>query len=133
TLACGSLDDLSVALTGMHPADVWLTRLESNLPHSALVDDLQIEAASTQRPVSNWLIAATSNHAPCPLASGAVAPPPPPPPPPPPGPPPPPTDGRSRRERRDRRMIFVTALIAAGAIVRRIMRWRAERAQPAAS
>lgn len=39
---CASLDDLSVAITGMHPADVWLTRLEAELPREALSMDLQI-------------------------------------------------------------------------------------------
>src|SRR5262249_271876 len=56
-LACGPLDDLSVALTGMHPRDVWLTRLEANLPRAALKQDLQLQAAMDQTAVSNWLVA----------------------------------------------------------------------------
>lgn len=40
TFECGELDDLAIALTGMHPRDVWLTRLEANLPKQALSKDL---------------------------------------------------------------------------------------------
>ena len=36
SLECGSLTDLSAALIGMHPADVWITRLDANLPRAAL-------------------------------------------------------------------------------------------------
>lgn len=55
SLACGGADDLAVALTGMHPADVWLTRLESNLPHAALATDLELQAAAQQAAVTNSL------------------------------------------------------------------------------
>jgi Uncharacterized protein conserved in bacteria (DUF2330) len=55
TFACGDADDLAVALTGMHPRDVWLTRLESSLPRAALASDLDIEASSSQTAVENWL------------------------------------------------------------------------------
>ncbi|MEJ7733848.1 MAG: DUF2330 domain-containing protein [Polyangiaceae bacterium] len=57
TLACGSLDDLAVALTGMHPRDVWVTRLEADLPRAALDTDLELEAASGQEPVSRFMTA----------------------------------------------------------------------------
>ncbi len=30
--SCGKVDDLGVALTGLHPKDVWLMRFEANLP-----------------------------------------------------------------------------------------------------
>jgi hypothetical protein len=72
TFACGSLDDLAVALTGTHPNDVWLTRLESNLPHAALVDDLQIEASAAQTEVENWLTAVTPVNPPCTLAAPPI-------------------------------------------------------------
>jgi hypothetical protein len=68
-LACGKLDDVAVALTGMHPRDVWLTRLESNLPHDALKDDLALRAAATQIPVENWLNATIPLNPPCELAA----------------------------------------------------------------
>jgi hypothetical protein len=72
TFACGSLDDLAVALTGTHPNDVWITRLESNLPHAALVDDLQIEASAGQTEVENWLTAVTPLNPPCTLAAAPL-------------------------------------------------------------
>src|SRR5262249_25700311 len=39
---CGPLDDLASAMTGLHPADVWVTRLEAELPRSALATDLDL-------------------------------------------------------------------------------------------
>jgi hypothetical protein len=75
TFACGSLDDLAVALTGTHPSDVWITRLESNLPHAALVDDLQIEASTGQTEVENWFTATTPVNPPCVLAAAPIVPP----------------------------------------------------------
>lgn len=53
--ACGEADDLAVALNGLHPKDVWLTRLEAFLPRAALATDLELEPAATQAPVENWL------------------------------------------------------------------------------
>ncbi len=50
---CG-LDDLTVALTGLHPDDVWVTRLRSRLPVDALASgDLVVEPAPSQTPVTN--------------------------------------------------------------------------------
>jgi hypothetical protein len=68
-LACGPLDDMGVALTGMHPRDVWVTRLESNLPHAALKDDFEIQAASAQGELENWLTATVPVNPPCELAT----------------------------------------------------------------
>jgi hypothetical protein len=73
TLSCGPLDDLSVALTGMHPRDVWLTRLEANLPRAALKQDLELEAAAQQSSISNWMVAEDAVNEPCPVASNAAA------------------------------------------------------------
>ena len=70
--ACGSLDDLAVALTGTHPNDVWVTRLESNLPHAALVDDLQLQASPLQNEVENWFTAVTPVNPPCTLAAPPI-------------------------------------------------------------
>jgi len=55
--ACGGLTDLSVALTGLHPRDVWITRLEAELPREGLAKDLALRAADAdkQQPVSNWI------------------------------------------------------------------------------
>lgn len=54
-IACDAADDLAVALTGLHPRDVWLTRLDAFLPRAALATDLTLEAAPSQAPVENWL------------------------------------------------------------------------------
>lgn len=51
---CAYLDDLSVALRGLHPQDVWVTRLRAVLPADALqVGDLRLEPARPQARVSN--------------------------------------------------------------------------------
>jgi hypothetical protein len=55
TLACGQATDLAAALIGMHPRDVWLTRLEADLPQSALKADLDVTAAASQTSVENFL------------------------------------------------------------------------------
>lgn len=52
---CGEADDLSVALNGLHPSDVWVTRLEAFLPRAALATDLDLEPAAAQAAVENWL------------------------------------------------------------------------------
>ena len=44
-------DDLSVALTGMAPDSLWVTRLHADLPSTALSTDLVLEATATQDPV----------------------------------------------------------------------------------
>lgn len=58
------LDDLSQALLGMHPADVWVTRLEANLSREALAEDLILEAAPEQEPVSGTFRAGTVTNIP---------------------------------------------------------------------
>jgi len=52
---CGEADDLAVALNGLHPKDVWVTRLEAFLPRAALATDLELEPAAAQTTVENWL------------------------------------------------------------------------------
>ncbi len=64
-LACGKLDDLAVALTGMHPHDVWLTRLEAELPRAGLAKDLILEAAPSQVERANLLIPERYLNHPC--------------------------------------------------------------------
>jgi hypothetical protein len=51
--SCSQLDDLVVATDGMDPGSVWVTRLRANLPVDALAQDLKLEAASPQTPVTN--------------------------------------------------------------------------------
>ncbi len=59
---CDGVDDISVALTGMHLADAWVTRLEANLPHAALDTDLLLEAAAKQDPVYSTVAATIAVH-----------------------------------------------------------------------
>ena len=67
--ACGQLDDVAVALQGLHPHDVTITRLESSLPRAALSTDLVLQASSSQQDVSNWFRLSASQNAPaCPEA-----------------------------------------------------------------
>ena len=65
-LACDTLTDLSTALVGMHPQDVWVTRLETNLPHYALNADLALQATADQsKEVENYHVAASSVNYEC--------------------------------------------------------------------
>ncbi|HEY8074224.1 MAG TPA: DUF2330 domain-containing protein [Labilithrix sp.] len=58
--ACAAYDDLDVAVGGLHPNDVWVTRLRALLPANALSEgDLRLEAAPAQTTVSNLHYAAT--------------------------------------------------------------------------
>ncbi len=47
-LGCPGVDDVAVALEGLHMSSSWVTRLEANLPQSALVTDLTLQAAAAQ-------------------------------------------------------------------------------------
>ena len=67
TLACDDLDDLATALVGMRPTSVWLTRVEAELPRSALEQDLMLGAAASQRLVEHNVVAAEASNAPCPV------------------------------------------------------------------
>lgn len=42
------LDDLSEALVGLHPKDVWVTRMEANLLRESLANDLELRPANVQ-------------------------------------------------------------------------------------
>ena len=65
-LECGGHGDLRAAFVGMHPADVWVTRLEANLDRDALLNDLVIAAEASQKTVDNWMIAGNdANLPPC--------------------------------------------------------------------
>ncbi len=67
--ACGKLDDVAVALEGLHPGDVTITRLESSLPRAALATDLVLQAAPSQSEVSNVFVVTGVTNAPtCPSA-----------------------------------------------------------------
>lgn len=62
---CGEHDDIGVALTGLHPSAVWITRLESNLPHEALSQDMALQAEATQAELDNWIAATEVVNPPC--------------------------------------------------------------------
>lgn len=72
-LACGKLDDLSVALDGLHPKDVWLTRIEANLPRAALGQDLVVAPSAAQAPVDNEMRAAKGENIEALCGSAAAA------------------------------------------------------------
>lgn len=65
TFVCGELDDLAVALGGMNAADVWVTRLEANLPRAALSQDLVVEPASAQAFVQHRVFVDKTINDPC--------------------------------------------------------------------
>ncbi len=50
---CGEFDDIGAAMIGMHPAAVWLTRVEMNLPRYQLTADCSVEPNPSQQSVSN--------------------------------------------------------------------------------
>jgi hypothetical protein len=66
-------DDTDVAFTGMHPFDIWITRLRADLPAAALpLGDLSLEANPSQVAVSSSHSTTkytNPNYNPCPGAS----------------------------------------------------------------
>jgi hypothetical protein len=64
---CSGFSDIAAAMIGMHPSDVWVTRLEANLPHAALNADLRLRPANQQMPVSQVRRATTHVNPPCDL------------------------------------------------------------------
>jgi hypothetical protein len=67
SLVCGNFKDVAAALIGMHPSDVWVTRLEANLPHAALAADLKLTPAKDQTEVSSAHRATGHVNPPCDL------------------------------------------------------------------
>lgn len=55
--ACDRYDDISAALVGMHPANVWVNRLELDLPRDALNADCTVTLNASQASVSNAFVA----------------------------------------------------------------------------
>lgn len=70
------LDDLAQALVGMHPRDVWITRLEGNLSRNALAHDLEVVPAKSQVAVASAIEPSIGINPPatCELKSEAPAP-----------------------------------------------------------
>jgi len=70
-----TLDDIATALTGLHPRDTWVTRLEANLPRSALSKDLIVKSAKDQIEVSADLQARLGKNIDSVCGSGTILPP----------------------------------------------------------
>ncbi len=64
-LECGDAKDLAVAMIGMHPKDVWITRLEANLPRSALSKDLVLTPVQNGTDVHGFVVAPASTGEAC--------------------------------------------------------------------
>jgi hypothetical protein len=64
SFACGEFTDIAQALTGMHPARVWLTRFELDLPREALSRDCVVTPSESQETVTNALLATHFANAP---------------------------------------------------------------------
>jgi hypothetical protein len=99
------LDDLAVALVGQRPSDVWITRLDANLPRAALDLDLELGAASEQTPVSGSFEAEFVVNSPCDDQAAVAA-------------------GQARRDREEKRRGLGLVGLVAGALVvaRRVAR-----------
>jgi hypothetical protein len=69
---CGPIRDLARALVGLHPASVWVTRLDAQLPRAALADDLVLHASPSQEEISNVVLAQTYTNPPCPTNGAYV-------------------------------------------------------------
>jgi MYXO-CTERM domain-containing protein len=70
-------DDLQIAMNGIAAGGLWITRMRSDLPSSALAADLVLEATASQEPVSNLHtteIYTDPNYSPCPPANAAPRP-----------------------------------------------------------
>lgn len=72
--ACGPIKDLQYAMTGNHPADVWLTRIEAELPRYALANDLALGAGYDQQPINNLLVTTSYVNEPCEVVSAGAPP-----------------------------------------------------------
>jgi hypothetical protein len=115
---CGKLDDLAVALEGLHPADVFLTRLEASLPRAALATDLILQAAEVPTEVTNWFDVKHAVNEPCDniAASVLVA-----------GP----RSGGGGTQQRNRNAMYLAIMAALGAaLVRRVRRPELRLARP---
>jgi hypothetical protein len=56
-LECEGAKDVAAALIGMRPRDVWVTRLEANLPKEGLTADLTLKPAGSQETKSGFIVA----------------------------------------------------------------------------
>jgi hypothetical protein len=72
SFACDGIDDLARAMVGLHPRDVWVTRLDANLPVAALSQDLTLVPTTAQTEVSPYLEVQESTGDPCNAASASA-------------------------------------------------------------
>jgi hypothetical protein len=61
---CSTYDDIGAAFIGMHPANVWVSRLELDLPREALNADCTVTLNESQDSVSNELSALKTTNRP---------------------------------------------------------------------
>lgn len=62
---CNGYDDIAAAMIGMVPNSTWVSRLELNLPSTALDHDCVIAPAVSRKEVSNFRQAVNARNAPC--------------------------------------------------------------------
>jgi hypothetical protein len=62
--SCGAYTDISAAMIGMRPPNVWITRLELDLPKEVLGMDCVVVPADSQEEVSNQLRATKASDRP---------------------------------------------------------------------
>lgn len=99
------LSDLSVALVGMHPSDVWVTRLDANLGRSAFGRDLELVAAPMQYERPSFITATVAIDAPCATVSTIAK-----------------SGGMNHRQRARMGVAAVFLMTLCGALVRRAAR-----------
>ncbi len=58
-------DDLAAALVGLHPADVWVTRLDANLAKEAMSTDLELAPSPSQSELSVFFTPLKVKNDPC--------------------------------------------------------------------
>jgi len=64
TFACGEYTDIAASLIGMHPARVWVSRLELQLPKAALTMDCILTPHGSESEVEHQILALKSTNRP---------------------------------------------------------------------
>jgi hypothetical protein len=71
--SCGGFTDIQTALVGHVPRNLWLTRLDMNLPRSALERDCALEASQDRSQVEPHVEAGQVQNHPCPESAAVAA------------------------------------------------------------
>ena len=58
-------DDLAAALVGLHPKDVWVTRLDANLSKAAMANDLVLTPSADQSELDLFITPFRARNSPC--------------------------------------------------------------------